>query len=190
MGRFIVKMERDDKVRYMEWSTIVDAPVTYLMPLEEFKAYYQEEHGRRSVEFDFEDRMKRVEAKGVSSHVSTYAGLWEYNRAGDDETQLTEEQTWVKYHDWRATDGEDPATHEAREEPPRPKRGDLWKHYKGTVYFIEGEAKHSETEQTMILYRPNNGSTHNDEGAQVWARPLSMWHDDVGDGKRRFEPVT
>jgi len=173
MGKFIVKMERDERVRYMEWSTIVDSPITYLMPLEEFKAYYREEYGRRSHERELEHRLARVEAKGVSSHVSSYAGLWDYNRAGEGETQLTEEQCWVEYHD-------------NRPKPlPDPKRGDLWRHYKGTTYVVDMVAEHSETGQTMVIYME-----HNREPAKHWARPLSMWHEEIEDGVHRFEPVT
>lgn len=175
MPRYIVKMEREDKVRYMEWSTVVDAPVTYLMPLDEFKAYYRDEHGRRNFEMDFEDRMARVEEKGTSARLDTLESLWEHNRAGDDETPLTEDQIWVRYHDERPKN----------DDFTIPKRGDLWRHYKGTVYFIEGKAKHSETQETLVLYRPNN----HEEGT-VWARPLSMWHDEIKEGQRRFEPVT
>ena len=170
MGRFIVKMKRDDEVRYCEWSTIVDAPVTYLMSLEEFTDYYREEYG---IDAAFEQRMARVEATGVSSHVSSYAGLWGCNRAGEDETQLTEEQFWVEYNDNR------PGPR------PDPKRGDLWRHYKGTTYIIDMVVEHSETGQTLVIYKDPN-----QESAKHWARPLSMWHEEIDDGVHRFEPVT
>lgn len=173
MGRYIVKMERDNKVRYMEWSTIVDAPVTYLMPLEEFKTYYREEYGRRDSEREFVQRMGRVEAKGISSHVDSYTGLWEYNRAGEGETQLTEEECWIEYHDKRPPPG------------PEPSPGELWRHYKGTTYKIVMISEHSETGQTMIIYRDPNL-----EPAKHWARPLSMWDEEIEDGVHRFEPVT
>jgi hypothetical protein len=41
MGRFICKFEDKDDVYYLEWSTVVDAPVTFGMSLEEFKEYYR-----------------------------------------------------------------------------------------------------------------------------------------------------
>lgn len=99
MPRYIVKMEKDGTEAYMEWSTIVDAPVTYLMSLEEFKDYYREEYGRRGVG-DLEDRMSRVEKTGISAHdgVREYDSLWEYNRAGENETHLTKDEIWQKYY--------------------------------------------------------------------------------------------
>jgi hypothetical protein len=177
MPRYLVKMERDGLTRYMEWSTIVDAPITYLLTLEEFTDYYREEYGRRAMEMEFEDRMKRVEATGISAHdgVRERDSLWKYNRAGEGETQLTEEQIWVKYHDERP---------KPEEQGPRPKRGDLWRHYKGTVYFVERVVKHSETGEDMVVYY-RDGTPED-----AWCRPLSMWHDEIEEGKRRFEPVT
>lgn len=104
MPRYIVKMEREGVSRYMEWSSIVDAPITYLMSLEEFKEYYQEEYGRRGME-DLDDRMERVEKTGISAHagIREVESLWRYNRAGEEEAELTEEEVWVKYHDERPT---------------------------------------------------------------------------------------
>ena len=63
MPRFIVKLSEGDKEWYMEWSTVVDAPVTYGMSLEEFNKYYQEENGLRGME-DLPKRMERVKARG------------------------------------------------------------------------------------------------------------------------------
>ena len=99
MPRYIVKMEKDGTEAYMEWSTIVDAPVTYLLPLQEFKDYYRDEYGRHGMK-DFEYRMGRVEETGISAHdgVREYDSLWRYNRAGENETQLTKDEIWQKYY--------------------------------------------------------------------------------------------
>lgn len=66
-----------------------------------------------------------------------------------------------------------------------PTPGSLWKHFKGTLYRVVAIAKHSETLETLVIYRK-------DGGTEVWARPLAMWNEiDVDEpfGKRRFTPV-
>lgn len=107
MPRYIVKMEWDEKVRYMEWSTIVDAPVTYLMSLEEFTGYYREEYGRHGMGHEFEDRMTRVEETGTSAHLNTREFLFKHNRAGENGSALNEETIWRVYHDERPTGEEE-----------------------------------------------------------------------------------
>lgn len=92
MPRYICKLEHEGQPIYFEWSTIVDAPVTYGMTLEQFTEYYQEQYGRQGM-FDFEERMKRVEAKGTSAH--NYRDVEEViaaNRAGPDEKALSKEE--------------------------------------------------------------------------------------------------
>lgn len=66
MPSFIIKVkdEKFNKDYYMEWSTIVDAPVTYGMSLDEFKEYYKEQYGIKGME-GLEDRMTRVEEKAL-----------------------------------------------------------------------------------------------------------------------------
>jgi hypothetical protein len=62
-----------------------------------------------------------------------------------------------------------------------PQRGQIWRHYKGTFYEIVEVAEHSESNDVLVLYREMQGNK------KIWARPLSMWHDDIGDGKPRFK---
>ena len=89
MSRYIVKLED----QYLEWETIVDAPATFGMSLEEFAKYYREEYGRRAMEFEFPGRIQRVEAKGNSSLLGhTVDDILAHNRAGKGETCLTKEQ--------------------------------------------------------------------------------------------------
>lgn len=64
--------------------------------------------------------------------------------------------------------------------------GGLYKHYKGGTYKIITLAKHSETNEDMVVYKSTEfGSIH--------ARPLSMWFDPVmGVNSRRvarFEEI-
>lgn len=93
MGRFIVKLED----YYLEWSTIVDAPVTFGMSLEQFKEYYQGEYGRSSM-VDLERRLERAEKFGTSSlNDSRTDELIAGNRAGPNETSLTVEEIVKAY---------------------------------------------------------------------------------------------
>lgn len=84
MPRFICKLEG----LYFEWSTIVDAPVTRGMTLDEFRAYYRDEYGRGDMEL-LGERLARVEATGTSAHGRTLDEVFECNRAGPNETCAT-----------------------------------------------------------------------------------------------------
>jgi len=100
MSRYIIKIY-DDKFNrdyYMEWSTIVDAPVTYGCSLEEFTEYYRAEYGRQGI-LELNERMKRVEEKGISAHppFDNLQSLFKYNRAGEDETCLDKEGILERY---------------------------------------------------------------------------------------------
>lgn len=62
-----------------------------------------------------------------------------------------------------------------------------YRHYKGKDYSVVGFARHSETEEVMVLYVPLYG-----EGG-YWVRPLAMFTESViVDGKSvpRFALVT
>ena len=53
-----------------------------------------------------------------------------------------------------------------------------YRHYKGNDYEVVGVATHSETHESMVVYRPLYG-----EGG-LWVRPLAMFVEDVTvDGK-------
>ena len=61
-----------------------------------------------------------------------------------------------------------------------------YRHYKGNLYEVTGFAKHSETLEDMVIYKPLNGD------GNTWVRPLRMWDDLVDvDGKavKRFELI-
>ena len=49
----------------------------------------------------------------------------------------------------------------------------LFRHYKGGLYEYICEARHSETEEEMVVYRP----LYNDSG--VWVRPKKMFFENV-----------
>ena len=61
-----------------------------------------------------------------------------------------------------------------------------YRHFKGGEYEVLCLAKHSETQEEMVVYRALYG-----EG-ETWVRLLSMWNDTVtreGKTYRRFTPV-
>jgi hypothetical protein len=47
-----------------------------------------------------------------------------------------------------------------------------YRHYKGNLYDVIDVALHSETEEPLVIYRAADGD-------QLWARPLSMFTEDV-----------
>ena len=52
-------------------------------------------------------------------------------------------------------------------------RTGLYRHYKGNDYEVIGTAKHSETLETLVVYKP----LYNDTG--MWVRPLEMFQEKV-----------
>lgn len=63
---------------------------------------------------------------------------------------------------------------------------ECYKHYKGGLYKVLYLAKHTETEEIMVVYKSLYGNN------DIWCRPLSMWNDLIEiDGKivKRFQLV-
>lgn len=57
----------------------------------------------------------------------------------------------------------------------------IYQHYKGNTYEVVGVAKHSETLEDMVVYKP----LYENPGAMLWVRPLSMFIEEVEiDGKK------
>ena len=93
MPKFIVKIDNF----YLEWSTIVDAPVSLGMPLSEFQTWYQAEYGSDGMR-GLPDRLARVEKTGTSSfYGETLDDLISGNRAGPDEDELTRDELVAAY---------------------------------------------------------------------------------------------
>lgn len=68
-------------------------------------------------------------------------------------------------------------------EPITPGR---YRHFKGNEYEVIGLARHSETDEEMVVYR----ALYGDGG--LWVRPAKMWLETVErDGKvfQRFTPI-
>lgn len=54
-----------------------------------------------------------------------------------------------------------------------------YRHFKGKEYEVLGVARHSETEEELVVYRALYGNFG------LWVRPVSMWNETVErDGKR------
>ena len=61
-----------------------------------------------------------------------------------------------------------------------------YRHYKGKYYEVIGTATHSETEETLVIYRALYGAY------DLWARPLDMFTEKVlieGKPVSRFERI-
>ena len=61
-----------------------------------------------------------------------------------------------------------------------------YRHFKGKEYEVLGIARHSETEEEMVVYR----ALYGDGG--LWVRPAAMWNEPVerdGYSGPRFYPV-
>lgn len=53
-----------------------------------------------------------------------------------------------------------------------------YRHFKGKEYEVLGVARHSETEEELVVYRALYGDF------SLWVRPVSMWNETVErDGK-------
>ena len=49
----------------------------------------------------------------------------------------------------------------------------IYRHFKGKEYELLAIAKHSETEEPMVIYRALYGAK------ELWVRPVSMWSETV-----------
>ncbi len=63
-----------------------------------------------------------------------------------------------------------------------------YRHYKGQFYEVIGTARHSETMETLVVYKP----LYKSRASALWVRPLEMFTETVKAGGRevpRFEYV-
>lgn len=99
-----------------------------------------------------------------------------------DHASFYERYGW-KFHSMVQGDGESMRLYVHENTEIKPGR---YRHYKGNEYRVLFQARHSETEEQLVIYR----ALYGDGG--LWARPASMWKEVVEvDGKqvRRFEYI-
>jgi len=61
-------------------------------------------------------------------------------------------------------------------------RRGVYRHYKDKLYAVTGTVKHSETEETLVLYAPMGQQAGE---AQLWVRPLAMFTETVDTAQGR-----
>ena len=59
-----------------------------------------------------------------------------------------------------------------------------YRHFKGNEYEVLYIAKHSETQEELVVYRALYGA------GEVWARPKSMWNEQVERDGKTFQRFT
>ena len=62
-----------------------------------------------------------------------------------------------------------------------------YRHFRGQEYEVVGVARHSETEEQLVVYRQGYGD------GSLWVRPVAMWDEHVekdGYSGPRFAPLT
>ena len=59
-----------------------------------------------------------------------------------------------------------------------------YRHFKGGEYEVLGVARHSETEEELVVYRALYGA------GGLWVRPVSMWTETVERDGKRFARFT
>ena len=59
-----------------------------------------------------------------------------------------------------------------------------YRHFKGKEYEVLGVARHSETEEELVVYR----ALYGDLG--LWVRPVSMWNETVERDGKTFRGFT
>jgi hypothetical protein len=68
--------------------------------------------------------------------------------------------------------------------PPAP--AGIYLHYKGDRYVVSGPARHSETHDVVVVYRPLQGD------GSWWVRPYDMFFEEVvvdGVARPRFQRI-
>ena len=89
-------MSGEGKDFYLEWSTVVDAPLTGGMSLAEFEEYYRQEYGNQGMQ-QLPQILERLERTGCSAHGITLDEVLIANHAGNNETEISKEEIFRKY---------------------------------------------------------------------------------------------
>ena len=92
MGRYLIKLEN----YFLEWSTVVDAPVSFGMSLDELKEYIKAEYGNEGM-IMLPERLQRIEKTGTSAIGYNVNQVIQGNRAGPKESKLTKKEIYEAY---------------------------------------------------------------------------------------------
>jgi hypothetical protein len=83
--------------KYLIWSTVVDAPITRGMTLEQLREWVKAEAVERALR-DLPERLARVEAKGTSAfNDASVADTIYLNHAGEGESHLSKREIIRRY---------------------------------------------------------------------------------------------
>ena len=97
MPRFLIKLPElnsDASNKYLIWSTVVDAPVSYPMSKEEILNEYREEPWNYGLGFSPEKAIEQADSYTISKSLYSHRDeLLNFNRAGPNEESL---DTWEK----------------------------------------------------------------------------------------------
>lgn len=98
MGTIILKLtdEHTNFDYYIEWSSVIDAPISVGMDIESFKKYYLEKYGTVEKQ-NICELLKRVDKSGTSSRFETLPETLSFNRAGKNETTLSKNKLIQHY---------------------------------------------------------------------------------------------
>ena len=89
MGKCIIKL--DDK--FLQWSSVTDAPETPLLPEPLFAQYWKDEYGRSGI-VDYANMIDLAKKNGHSIRFSkeTVNSIIRHNRAGKNDKRLTKDE--------------------------------------------------------------------------------------------------
>ena len=103
MPRYIIKLSEkgaDGKEAdfYLEWSTITCAPLTFGMPLDKFKKYYEKKYGSDSPKMKrLPELLARVKETCCSEPSESLEGLLASNHAGPNKRAYTRDEIFRLY---------------------------------------------------------------------------------------------
>lgn len=161
MGHYIVCLRDGDQTWWLEWSTVVDAPVMFGMSENAFRDYYIAKYGSIDAE-----RFERARSKGTSARYASLQSLIMGNHAGPDGSRLTHEELLTQYC-------RDPETQaDIHEDPPVP----------STMDALQDEVEHSHTRHFKATSRKERlRDLQNEVSEIVHHRDEANLREEIGD---------